>query len=45
MKATARDAKGEPPPILLVHGDSDDVIPLDALFDSADALAKAFKRS
>ena len=40
-EATGRDAKGEPPPILLVHGDSDDVIPLDALFDSADALAKA----
>ena len=40
-EATARDAKGAPPPILLVHGDSDDVIPLDALFDSADALAKA----
>ena len=39
-EATARGKDGGPPPILLVHGDSDDVIPLDALFDSADALAK-----
>lgn len=29
------------PPILLVHGDRDDVIPLDALFMSTDALAAA----
>ena len=29
------------PPILLVHGDQDDVIPLDALFLSAEALAAA----
>jgi phospholipase/carboxylesterase len=29
------------PPILLVHGDRDEVIPLDALFISADALAAA----
>ena len=29
------------PPILLVHGDQDDVIPLDALFLSCDALAAA----
>ena len=40
-EAAARGKDGAPPPILLVHGDSDDVIPLDALFDSADALAKA----
>ncbi|HPG01847.1 MAG TPA: prolyl oligopeptidase family serine peptidase, partial [Rhodoblastus sp.] len=40
-EATARDKDGAPPPILLVHGDSDDVIPLDALFESANALAKA----
>lgn len=40
-EATARNAKGEPPPILLVHGDRDDVIPLDALFMSAEELAKA----
>jgi phospholipase/carboxylesterase len=29
------------PPVLLVHGDRDEVIPLDALFMSADALAGA----
>ncbi len=29
------------PPVLLVHGDQDDVIPLDALFLSAEALAAA----
>jgi phospholipase/carboxylesterase len=29
------------PPILLVHGDRDDVIPVEALFLSADALAAA----
>lgn len=29
------------PPILLVHGDRDDVIPIDALFMSAEALAAA----
>ena len=40
-EATARRADGSPPPILLVHGDSDDVIPADALFVSSDDLAKA----
>ena len=39
--ADARDAKGARPPILLVHGEADDVIPLDALFISCEALAKA----
>ena len=29
------------PPVLLIHGDQDEVIPLDALFMSAEALAKA----
>ena len=33
------EATGKPP-ILLVHGDQDEVIPLDTLFTSADALAK-----
>ena len=36
--------KGQPrgkPPILLVHGDRDDVIPVDALFLSTDALSAA----
>jgi phospholipase/carboxylesterase len=40
-EATARNARGETPPVLLVHGDRDDVIPPDALFMSADALGGA----
>ncbi len=34
------EARGKPP-ILLVHGDQDDVIPVPALFDAADGLAAA----
>jgi len=40
-EASARDARGAPPPILLVHGDQDQVIPLEALFISSEDLAKA----
>ncbi|RYB01477.1 alpha/beta hydrolase [Lichenibacterium ramalinae] len=40
-EATARSAAGRPPPVLLVHGDRDDVIPVDALFDAAESLGKA----
>jgi phospholipase/carboxylesterase len=40
-EATARDARGAAPPVLLVHGDQDPVIPLEALFVSAEELAKA----
>lgn len=40
-EATARDGRGAPPPILLVHGDQDPLIPIDALFMAADALAGA----
>ena len=40
-EATARSRKGLAPPVLLLHGDADQVIPLDALFESADALGKA----
>lgn len=40
-QATARTPVGEPPPILLVHGDQDEVIPTEALFLSAEELAKA----
>jgi phospholipase/carboxylesterase len=40
-EAKARDARGAPPPILLVHGDQDPVIPLEALFVSSEDLAKA----
>ena len=40
-EATARDARGAPPPILLVHGDQDPLIPIDAMLVAADALAAA----
>ncbi len=40
-EASARDREGRPPPILLVHGDADNVIPVEALFAAADALGKA----
>ena len=38
-EATARTPKGEPPPILLVHGSADEMIPVEALFSSAEQLA------
>ena len=40
-EATARNLKGEPPPLLLVHGSQDDVIPVEALFLSGNQLAEA----
>ena len=40
-EATARNAKGETPPVLLVHGSSDEVIPVEAMFESSEALGKA----
>ena len=40
-EATARDSRGLPPPILLVHGDQDPLIPFDAMFMAAEALAGA----
>jgi phospholipase/carboxylesterase len=40
-QATARTAAGKTPPILLIHGSQDDVISPEALFVSAEALAKA----
>jgi phospholipase/carboxylesterase len=40
-EATARNAKGETPPILLVHGDQDPMIPVDALFVAMNDLAAA----
>jgi phospholipase/carboxylesterase len=40
-EATARDARGAPPPILLVHGEQDPLIPLEAMFTAAEALAQA----
>jgi phospholipase/carboxylesterase len=36
-----RVARGKPPSVLLVHGSHDDLIPVDALFLSADKLAQA----
>jgi phospholipase/carboxylesterase len=39
--AQAKDAQGRPPPILLAHGDQDEVIPLDAMFVAAEQLAEA----
>ena len=38
-EATARNARGAPPPVLLVHGDQDPLIPLEAMFMAAEALA------
>jgi phospholipase/carboxylesterase len=40
-EATARDVRGAPPPVLLIHGDQDAVIPLEAMFVSSEDLAKA----
>ncbi len=40
-EATARSATGRPPPILLVHGDQDNVLPIDAFFAATDDLGHA----
>jgi len=40
-EATARDARGAPPPIMLIHGDQDPMIPFEAMFLALDALAAA----
>ena len=40
-EATARDARGAPPPILLIHGDQDPMISLEAMFMASEALASA----
>jgi phospholipase/carboxylesterase len=40
-EARARDARGARPPVLLVHGDQDQVIPLDAMLLACEDLAKA----
>ena len=39
--AETNKARGSSPPVLLVHGDQDDLIPAEALFVSAEELAKA----
>ena len=40
-EAEARTLTGAPPPVLLVHGSQDDLIPVEALFVSANQLAAA----
>jgi phospholipase/carboxylesterase len=40
-EAKARNARGEPPPILLVHGDQDPMIPFEAMFIAANEFAAA----
>lgn len=40
-EAKARNARGEPPPILLVHGDQDPLIPVDAMFIAANEFGAA----
>ncbi len=40
-EATARDARGAPPPILLSHGDQDPLIPVEAMFNALEAFAGA----
>ncbi len=40
-EATARDAAGAPPPVLLIHGSHDEVVPPQSLFTSANQLAEA----
>jgi phospholipase/carboxylesterase len=40
-EARARNARDEPPPILLVHGEQDPLIPLEAMLAAADDLARA----
>ena len=40
-EATARNARGAAPPVLLIHGDQDPMIPFDAMFMAAEALAGA----
>ncbi len=40
-EAQARDSRGARPPILLIHGDQDPLIPIEAMFVAAEALAGA----
>jgi phospholipase/carboxylesterase len=41
VEAAARDSRGAPPPVLLIHGDQDPLIPIEAMVVAADALASA----
>jgi phospholipase/carboxylesterase len=40
-EASARDVRAAPPPVLLIHGDQDQLIPFEAMFVAAEALAQA----
>lgn len=40
-EATARDRQGQPPPIFLIHGNEDDLIPVESMFIAMDDLSKA----
>ncbi|HEY5226255.1 MAG TPA: prolyl oligopeptidase family serine peptidase [Methylovirgula sp.] len=40
-EATARDRLGQPPPVFLIHGNEDDLIPIENLFMTAEDLCKA----
>lgn len=40
-EARGRGRLGHPPPILLIHGDQDDLIPAEAMFAAAETLAEA----
>lgn len=40
-EAKAHDAQGLPPPIFLIHGNEDDLIPVESLFLTAEDLSKA----
>jgi phospholipase/carboxylesterase len=40
-EATARNSAGEPPPILMVHGHMDEVVPVDSMFAASSQLAGA----
>ena len=40
-EAKARNTNGNPPPVLLIHGDQDDVVPTQALFMASNTLGEA----
>ena len=39
--ATARNAAGEPPPVMLIHGHRDEVVPMESMFAAGNQLAEA----
>jgi phospholipase/carboxylesterase len=40
-EATARDAKGQPPPLFLIHGNEDELISVESLFIAGEDLSRA----